>query len=132
MFNQIILVGNVGKDPEIKTTQTGKLVANFSVATSSGASDKKQTEWHRVVAWEKSAEIVQSYIKKGTMVFVQGQIRTRKWQDKDGSDRWSTEIVIGGYGTSIRTLKGGIGRDDGDQAPVDDVGDIPFDTGDAL
>lgn len=131
MFNQIILVGNIGKDPEIKATNTGKQVANFSVATSSGSGDKKVTEWHRCVAWEKSAEIVDKYMKKGTLVFVQGQIRTRKWQDKAGADRWSTEVVIGGYGTSIRTLKGGTENGNSGSSTADD-GDIPFDAGDDL
>jgi single-strand DNA-binding protein len=127
MFNEATLVGNVGRDPEIRNTQTGKLVCNLSVATSSGSGDNKQTEWHRVVLWEKSAEIAQQYVRKGTLVMIRGMIRTRKWE-KDGQDRYSTEIVVGGYGTHIRTLKDSTEK----TAALAESDDPPFEMNDDL
>ena len=96
--NKVIVIGNLGKDPEIRYTQGGDAVANFSVATSETWKDKsgtkqEQTEWHNIVAWRKLAEICGEYLKKGSKVFVMGKLQTRKWQDKDGNDRYTTEIV---------------------------------------
>ena len=130
MHNEAIIIGNVGRDPEIRSTTSGKQVANFSVATSWGSGENKQTEWHRIVCWEKSAEIVQKYVKKGTLVFIQGQIRTRKWTDQAGVEKYSTEIVVGGFGTTIRTLKGGEADDTRTGPEADD--NIPFDPPDDL
>lgn len=130
MHNEVTLIGNVGRDPEIRNTQTGKLVANLSVATSSGSGDNKKTEWHRIVLWEKSAEIAQSYVQKGTLVLIKGMLQTRKWTDQAGVEKYSTEVVVGGWGSSIRTLKDGAdakqeAATQGGSGVVDD--DIPFD-----
>ncbi len=97
MLNQVQLIGNLGSDPEIRYTPSGEAIANLSMATTETWKDKagekhEATEWHRVVFFGKQAEICGEYLKKGALVFVQGQIRTRKWQDKDGQDRYTTEI----------------------------------------
>ena len=96
--NKVILIGNLGRDPEIRTTPQGTSLARFSVATSTtwkDASGAKQerTEWHDVVAWEKLAQICGEYLHKGKMVYVEGSLRTNKWQDKEGKDRYTTEII---------------------------------------
>jgi single-strand DNA-binding protein len=97
--NKAIILGNLGNDPECKSTSNGSMLANFSVATSESWLDKntnqkqERTEWHRVTAFGKLAEIIQQYVKKGSKVYIEGQIRTRKWKADDGSDRYSTEIV---------------------------------------
>ncbi len=97
--NKAIIIGSVGKDPEMKSTQGGSQIANFSVATSESWKDKQtgqqqeRVEWHRIVAFNKLAEIIGLYVKKGSKVYIEGSIRTRKWQDKDGQDRYTTEIV---------------------------------------
>lgn len=98
MYQRTELIGNLGADPEVRYTQDGKAIANCSIATSETWKDKQtgerkeRTEWHRVVFFAPLAEIVGEYLKKGSKVFVAGQNRTRKWQDKDGQDRWTTEI----------------------------------------
>jgi single-strand DNA-binding protein len=131
MLNKATLIGNVGRDPEIRNTNSGKMVANISVATSSGSGENKKTEWHRVTLWEKSAEICQSYVQKGTLVYIEGMIQTRKWQDKDGNDKYSTEIVVGGYGSQIRTLKDGVSGDGAARAAKAETGEVdpPYDLG---
>ena len=97
--NKVILVGNLGKDPEVRYTQTGSAVANFSIATSEQWNDrdgKKQerTEWHNIVAWRKLAEICGQYLKKGSKVYLEGKLQTRSWDDKNtGVKRYTTEIV---------------------------------------
>ena len=96
--NKVILVGNLGKDPEIRYMTNGEAVANVSIATSESWKDKTTgekkeiTEWHRLVFYRKLAEIVGQYLKKGSTVYVEGRIRTRKWQDKEGQERYTTEI----------------------------------------
>ena len=92
MFQQVTILGRLGKDPEVKTTSGGKSVATFSVATDSGYGDNKKTEWHNVVAWEKTADAVGQYLSKGSLVFIVGRIQTRSW-DKDGETRYRTEVV---------------------------------------
>jgi single-strand DNA-binding protein len=97
--NKVILVGNLGKDPEIRYTPSGSAVANVTIATSDQWKDKQtgeqqeRTEWHRVVFFNRLAEVVGEYVKKGQQIYVEGRIQTRKWQDQSGQDRWSTEIV---------------------------------------
>jgi single-strand DNA-binding protein len=96
--NKVILVGNVGKDPEVKYLDNGVAVANFSLATSETYNNKNgekvtQTEWHNIVVWRKLAEITETYIKKGMQIYIEGQIRTRSWEDKDGVKRYTTEIL---------------------------------------
>ncbi|MFL2721161.1 MAG: single-stranded DNA-binding protein [Gammaproteobacteria bacterium] len=97
--NKVILVGNLGQKPEMRYTATQSAVANLSVATTESWKDKEtgemrdKTEWHRVVYFGKLAEIVEKYLDKGSKVYVEGKLQTRKWQDKSGADRWTTEIV---------------------------------------
>ena len=96
--NKAIILGNVGNDPEMKYLPNGDAVANISVATSESWKDKQgqkqeRTEWHRIVAYRKLAEIISDYIKKGSKIYIEGKIQTRKWQAQDGSDRYSTEII---------------------------------------
>jgi single-strand DNA-binding protein len=97
--NKVILVGNLGKDPEMKYTASGAAIANITVATSDSWNDKQtgerveKTEWHRVVAFQRLAEIMGEYLKKGSQVYIEGKLQTRKWQDQNGQDRYSTEVV---------------------------------------
>lgn len=98
MLNKVIIIGNLGADPETKYTQSGDPVSNFSVATTENWKDKSgnkqsSTEWHRVVAWGKLAEICSQYLSKGMRVCIEGKIKTKKWQDNNGIDRYTTEIV---------------------------------------
>jgi single-strand DNA-binding protein len=111
-INKVILIGNLGQDPESRTTPGGTTVTNIRIATSESWRDKQsgemkeQTEWHTVVLWNRLGEIAAEYLKKGSQVYIEGRLRTRKWQDKTGNDRYSTEIVasemqmMGGRGGS--------------------------------
>lgn len=95
--NKVILVGHLGRDPEVRYTPEGTCTAQIALATSEQWKDKKgekqdRTEWHRVVFWERQAEVVGEYLKKGSQVYIEGSLRTRKWTDKDGNDRYTTEI----------------------------------------
>lgn len=97
-INKVILIGRLGKDPELRYTTSGQPVANFTIATTevrgSKDGDKQEyTEWHRIVAWGRLAEICGEYLSKGKMVYIEGALRTRSWDDKQGSKRWTTEIV---------------------------------------
>lgn len=103
-INRAILLGNVGKDPEIRSNTSGDRIATFSIATSETWKDKttgerkEATEWHTIVVFNQNIiPVIEGYVKKGTRVSVEGMIKTRKWQDRDGKDRWSTEIVIGRF-----------------------------------
>jgi len=97
--NKVILVGNLGKDPEIRHLENGAAVANFSIATSENYKDRKtgekvsQTEWHNIVAWRGLAEIAEKYLKKGHKVYIEGKLKTRTWQDQEGNNRYSTEVI---------------------------------------
>ena len=97
--NKVILIGNLGKDPEVRHLENGAAVANFSIATSENYKDRKtgekvsQTEWHNIVAWRGLAEIAEKYLKKGAKVYIEGKLKTRTWQDKDGNNRYSTEVI---------------------------------------
>lgn len=96
--NKAILVGNVGNDPEVRHLEAGTPVANFSLATSESYKNKEgeritQTEWHNIVVWRGLAEVVEKYVKKGQQLYIEGRIRTRSWEDKDGNKRYTTEIV---------------------------------------
>ena len=99
--NKVIIIGNLGNDPELKFMPNGEAVANITVATSESWKDKstgdqvEKTEWHRVVFFKRLAEIAGEYLKKGSKVYVEGKLQTRKWQDKEGNDRYTTEIVAG-------------------------------------
>ena len=97
-LNKVMLIGNVGKDPELKSLETGNKVVTFSMATSEVYKDKhgerqEKTEWHNVVMWGNRAEVLNKYVKKGSKLYIEGKITTRKWKDKEGNDRYSTEIV---------------------------------------
>ncbi len=105
--NKVILVGRLGRDPETRYTGGGQAVANFSMATDETYKDKngerqKRTEWHKIVVWSKLAEIAQQYLKKGSLLYLEGRIQTREWQDKEGQKRTTTEIVA----TNFRMLGG--------------------------
>jgi single-strand DNA-binding protein len=105
--NKVILVGRLGRDPETRYTGGGQAVANFSVATDESYKDRngerqKRTEWHKIVVWGKQAEIAQQYLKKGSLIFIEGRIQSREWQDKEGQKRTSFEIVA----TNFRMLGG--------------------------
>ena len=96
--NKVILVGNLGKDPEVRFMPNGEAVCNFSIATTDTWKDKagakqERTEWHNIVMYRKLAEIAGEYLKKGRPVYVEGRLQTRKWQDKDGNDKYTTEII---------------------------------------
>ena len=105
--NKVILVGRLGRDPETRYTGGGQAVANFSMATDESYKDKngerqKRTEWHKIVVWSKLAEIAQQYLKKGSLLYLEGRLQTREWQDKEGQKRTTTEIVA----TNFRMLGG--------------------------
>ncbi len=96
--NKVILVGNLGKDPEVKYLDSGIAVANFSLATTENYKNKEgervsQTEWHNIVLWRGLAEVAEKYLKKGSSIYIEGRIRTRKWEDDDGKTRYNTEIL---------------------------------------
>ncbi len=99
--NKVILIGNLGKDPEVRYSPNGAAIANVTIATSESWKDKntgeqqEKTEWHRVVFFNRLAEIVGEYLKKGSKIYVEGRLQTRKWQDQQGQDRYTTEIVAG-------------------------------------
>ncbi|WP_319406768.1 single-stranded DNA-binding protein [uncultured Desulfosarcina sp.] len=116
-INKVILVGNLGQDPEIRYTADGRPIANFSIATSESWKDKnsgekrEKTEWHRVVVFGKLAEICGEYLSKGRQVYIEGKLQTRKWQGQDGQDRYTTEIVVDQRGIMqmLGTREGGGG-----------------------
>ena len=144
--NRVILVGNLGKDAELRYTGGGAAVASFSIATTEIWKDKdgqrqEQTEWHRISLWGKQAESVSQYLTKGKQIYVEGRLQTRKWQDKDGHDRYTTEVkadrvvLLGsaGGGGGQRSQGGGGGgyertEDTGGHAPIDMPAedDVPF------
>jgi single-strand DNA-binding protein len=124
--NKVILVGNLGADPEIKRTQDGRPIANLSVATSDTWRDKntgerkEKTEWHRVVIFNEGlCRIAEQYLKKGAKVYLEGQLQTRKWQDKDGKDRYTTEVVLQNFNSALTMLDG---KSSGGSFGADDSG----------
>ena len=136
--NKVILIGNLGKDPEVRHLENGAVVANFPIATSETYKDRKtgeritQTEWHNVVIWRGLAEVAEKYLKKGNSVYIEGKLRTRSWDDKDGNKRYTTEIVADNM-----TMLGGRssdGPDSGSSSPAasgssfdeDSSDDLPF------
>ena len=138
--NKVILVGRLGRDPETRYTGGGQAVANFSVATDETYKDRngerqKRTEWHKIVVWGKQAEIAQQYLKKGSLIFIEGRIQSREWQDKEGQKRTSFEIVasnfrmLGGKGDGGGSgggggsyAAGGRAEEHDQSAPSDDFG----------
>lgn len=132
-LNKVMLIGRLGQDPKLSYTKSGQPVANFTLATDESYKDRNtnqkvdRTEWHRVIAWGRTAEFCSNYLNKGRLVFVEGKLQTRKWQDQQGQDRWTTEVVAnniefldsrggdaGGYGDSSPVGQGG-GRQGGYQ-----------------
>ncbi|WP_137044866.1 single-stranded DNA-binding protein [Pseudolabrys sp. FHR47] len=131
--NKVILVGNLGADPEIRRTQDGRPVANLRIATSETWRDKntgerkEKTEWHRVVVFNEGlCKVIEQYLKKGAKVYLEGALQTRKWQDKDGQDRYSTEVVLQGFNSVLTMLDGrgggGGSSGGGDVGSNDDFG----------
>lgn len=145
-LNRASLIGRLGKDPEIRSMQNGDKVASFPVATGekwkdkNSGEEKERTEWHQVVVFGPLVRVIEQYLEKGKRVFIEGAIRTRKWQDKEGNDRWSTEIVLSGFDAKMIMLDGASGAGGGaakgqedaygdlpNQGPRSDMGDeIPF------
>ena len=146
-INKVILVGNLGADPETRYMPSGGAVTNLSIATSESWKDKQsgeqkeRTEWHKVAMFNRLAEIAAEYLRKGSQVYIEGKLRTRKWQDRDGNDRWTTEVIademqmLGGRGGGMGggMSGGGPGGDPGpgsapprQSAPDDFDDDIPF------
>ena len=122
--NKVILIGNLGKDPEVRRLNSGDQVVNFTLATSENWRDKnsgerkEKTEWHNVVIFnENLGKVVEQYCKKGSKVYVEGQLQTRKWQDKDGNDRYTTEIVLQRFRGELTLLDSRGGGDDRDSFP---------------
>lgn len=109
-INKVILVGNLGADPEVKYLPSGGAVANITIATSESWRDKatgeqrEKTEWHRVVLFGKLAEVAGEYLRKGSQVYIEGQLQTRKWQDQSGQDRYTTEVVVQGFNGVMQML----------------------------
>lgn len=110
-INKVTLIGNLGRDPESHNTKNGRLIVNLNIATSESWKDKntgersERTEWHRVVIFSEGlAKIAQQYLRKGSKVYLEGQLQTRKWQDKSGQDRYSTEVVLQGFGANLTML----------------------------
>ncbi|MEI5542552.1 single-stranded DNA-binding protein, partial [Vibrio cholerae] len=110
--NKVILIGNLGQDPEVRYMPSGGAVANITIATSETWRDKatgeqkEKTEWHRVTLYGKLAEVAGEYLRKGSQVYIEGQLQTRKWQDQSGQDRYSTEVVVQGYNGIMQMLGG--------------------------
>ena len=144
-INKVIIVGNLGADPETRYMPSGSAVTNLSVATSEQWKDKQtgeqkeRTEWHKVAMFNRLAEIAAEYLRKGSQVYIEGKLRTRKWQDRDGNDRWTTEIIAdemqmlggrGGGGSAPMPSDSGPGGGSSGgppQSPPDDFeDDIPF------
>lgn len=112
--NRVILVGNLGADPEIRRTQDGRPIANLRIATSETWRDRnsgerrEKTEWHTVVIFNEGlCKVAEQYLKKGSKVYLEGQLQTRKWQDQSGQDRYSTEVVLQGFNSTLKMLDGG-------------------------
>jgi single-strand DNA-binding protein len=135
-INKVILIGHLGQDPEVRALPSGSSIANLRIATTESWKDKQsgefkeQTEWHTVVLFGRTAEVAAEYLKKGSQVYIEGRLRTRKWQDKTGNDRYSTEIVgndmqmLGGRGQGGGGQSGaqGGGRGQGGAAPKGETG----------
>lgn len=135
--NKVILVGNLGRDPEIRTTQNGTKVGNFTLATSERWKDRnsgemqERTEWHTVVIWnEHLVSVADKYLHKGSKVYLEGQLQTRKWTDQQGNDRYTTEIVLNPYRGELQMLgskpngEQNAGQQEPDEEPIDD--EIPW------
>ncbi len=131
MINKVILVGNLGQDPELKYTQSGTAVATLSVATNRVWKDRdgnkqEETEWHRVIVWNQTAEFCGNYLSKGNKVYVEGRLQTRKWQDQSGNDRYTTEVVANELKSlSPKASEGGAGGFGGEPPMPDESSMAP-------
>ena len=112
--NKVILLGNLGRDPEIRSMQSGKKMASFSIATSKRWKDrntqeqKENTSWHNIVVFNEGlVDVIEKYVKKGSKIYVEGELSTRKYQDKDGNDRYTTEVILQGYNSNLTMLGSG-------------------------
>lgn len=139
--NKVILIGNLGRDPEIRYTTSGQAVANFTIATTEVRTNKdgkrdEFTEWHRIVAWGRLAEICGEYLSKGKTVYIEGVLRTRSWEDKEGKKRWTTEVIaqnmqmLGGpsveKSTSTSDVEDKLTEDFGSEEAFSSDDDVPF------
>lgn len=129
--NKVILVGNLGADPEIRRTQDGRPIANLRIATSESWKDRntgerrERTEWHRVVIFNEGlCKVAENYLRKGAKVYIEGQLQTRKWQDQSGQDKYSTEIVLQGFNSTL-TMLDGRGEGGGQSGGLPDYGSEP-------
>ena len=129
--NKVILVGNLGADPEIRRLTDGRPVANLRLATSESWKDKatgekrEKTEWHRIVCFNEGlCRVIEQYLKKGAKIYIEGQLQTRKWQDKDGQDKYSTEVVLQGFNSQLVMLDGRSGGGGGGGALEDSGGEF--------
>jgi len=132
-LNKVLLIGNLGKDPEVRYTASGTAVASFSLATSEKSKNKgdeweERTEWHNITLWGRLAEIAGEYLSKGKTVFIEGRLQTRKWQDKDGKDRFTTEIV----GEKIQMLSRREGTGNTEGASAENHEDVPLPNDDEI
>ena len=130
--NKVILVGNLGKDPEVRYTPSGQAVANFNIATNENWTDKQgqkqeRTEWHRIVVWGKVAELCGEYLSKGRQVYIEGRLQTREWTNKEGAKQYTTEVVANPVGGVVFLSGGDRGNRGvkGSSAPADDFGAPP-------
>jgi single-strand DNA-binding protein len=128
--NRVILVGRLGRDPETRYTSGGQAVANFSIATDESYKDRngerqKRTEWHKIVVWGKQAEIAQQYLKKGSLLYLEGRIQSREWQDKEGTKRTSFEIVANNFRMLGSRTESAMGASAGGGAPTELDSQIP-------
>ena len=130
--NKVMLIGNLGKDPEVRYIDNGVAVANFSLATTENYKNKEgervsQTEWHNIVLWRGLAEVAEKYLKKGSSVYIEGKIKNRKWEDKEGNTRYNTEILA-----DYMTMLGGkqsqenVAPTPAADTPTDKADDLPF------
>ena len=138
--NKVILIGNLGRDPEVRSFQNGGKVCNLRIATSENWKDKntgerrEKTEWHSVAIFQEGlVRIAEQYLRKGSKVYIEGQLQTRKWQDQSGQDKYSTEIVLQGYGGTLTMLDGrdggGVGAPSGGGSGYDNRQDGGYDSG---
>lgn len=121
-INRVILIGNLGKDPEVRYTQDGKAIANLTLATSESWKDQQgqtqeKTEWHRVSIFGKLAEIAGEYLRKGSQVYFEGQLQTRKWTNKEGQEQYTTEVKVDSFNGAMQMLGGGGNQPSQQQAP---------------
>ena len=121
-INKVILVGNLGRQPELKQTTTGNTLANIALATSKTWNDKagvkqERTEWHNITVFGKLAEIVGQYCQKGTKLYVEGELQTEKWQDKQGNDRYTTKVIVNGFGGVIQMIDSKNSREQSNPVP---------------